>query len=193
LAQQKTALAFRKQINGRISLDPERQVLNRYTETWADGTQTIVELVERSTDGLRGVIEYHGEIRNFPKAARAKRTAGNALDVDDYDEEERDREEAVALNPVEAAARKKKAKHANLRKKQKSQVSPTRRSTRVAEAVRRTGVHPTIPEEAGQDNPVKDEMDEMGDLLNNFDIASVADSGTCLLFSREDWYSSFPA
>lgn len=48
-------------------------ILNRYRETWADGTQTSVELIENNQTGRIGVREIDGETRNIPRVLRAKR------------------------------------------------------------------------------------------------------------------------
>jgi len=116
---QKAALAFRKQVAAHLAADgDDRIVLNRFAQTDGHG-QVIIELAERKSDGKRMVTEFHGLVKNFPRAARLKRS-GNALDEEEAEEREplavqdqpQDQAEEVvvvrAIRPHRTACRKEK-------------------------------------------------------------------------------------
>lgn len=184
--------------------------MNRYTETWGDGTQYVCELIQRSSDGQYGVIEYEGLVRNIPRIGRAKRTA-EALD-DDEEEDEAivavDRPEVAHLwddqvrgrttariikkKRTSAVASTRKPTAPPSRMSGPNVSAPTRRSTRNTATVGRTRQHSTIPEETSahdvrrgmRNQPVvKDEEQDISDLMNQFEINSNAGTGTCHIFA----------
>ena len=202
-ATQKNAGAiFRKQVAARAKLDKDRTSVNRYTETWGDGTQYVCELVKRSSDGEFGLVEYEGLVKHIPRIGRAKRTA-DALDEEDedpvvqgqeiaqlWDDQVRGRTTARVIKKKRTSTAAASAAPRNStapRPTRTGAAVPTRRSTRTATVSSRARQHSTIPEE-GPGNEFqgeqpcrrptfKDEDQDISDLMNQFEIHSNAGTG----------------
>lgn len=81
--QQKAALAFRKQVASFIAKNSDREIINRLGVT--DGKkQTLFEL-SKDSSGRMFFYESYGDVRNFPRSYRLKRS-GNPIDEDEAEE-----------------------------------------------------------------------------------------------------------
>jgi len=183
------------------------RLVNNYTESWADGTQSSVLLWERA-DGVKGIGQIEGDIRNIPLCLRGKRN------VEALEEENNNQEEAALIDGGDAARFRKKSKRATTGKKatapRKKKVAAvpapaaadaagdgapaaparaagTRRSSRVSSANARRNVFQDdpIPEEEEFHPIVKDEGDDLADIMNDFEIASNAGTESTRVYSRE--------
>lgn len=115
--------AFRRQSDD-INTDPTIIVRSQTTLTWGDGQQRVVKFVERTTDGMKGVLEDTGVSADFPRSARAKRS-GNHLDEDNtFPGPEGEGEDAAVFTPEErAAAEALRARRAALEKRKKAKIA----------------------------------------------------------------------
>lgn len=163
-------------------------------------------------DGVKGIGQIEGDIRNIPLCLRGKRNA-DAFEGEDNN----NREEAAVLDEQDAVRYRKKTKRATTGKKASAprkkkataaaaavpadaaaeaaappapaRAAGTRRSSRVSAAAganRNVFQNDPIPEEEEYHPVVKDEGDELADFLNDFEIASNAGTGElCVLGLRK--------